>query len=122
MSNFTGNEYLTTTIKNPYDYYWEQIDKSLSASTRNEDAKKRYRQSFEDALSEAASNIGIGVKDKKMYAQLCFKACQAVLVETIFSCGKPPYIGYALEYFVTAPTIFDLGENPRKINFNQREN
>ena len=31
--------------------------------------------------------------------------------DIVLTCGKVPHVAYALEYFMYAPTIFDLGEN-----------
>jgi len=112
----TYSPYLTTTFENPYDYYWKQIHTSLNAMTRKDETKKKYISNFEILLKEKALELGVNIRNKKMYPELCFKACQAVLLEVILTCGKPPHVGYALEYFYYAPTLFDLGENPTAIN------
>ncbi|MBQ7287828.1 MAG: hypothetical protein IJW73_08725 [Candidatus Gastranaerophilales bacterium] len=117
MSNFTSNEYLTTTTESPYNYYWEQIDKSIAATSPNEERQKMLRKAFEDKIQGKANERNLNVKDKQMYAQLCFQACQAVLFEAVLTFGKPSFVAYALEYFVYAPTIFDLGKNPKKVNW-----
>lgn len=112
------NNYITTTYNNPYEYYWEQIDKSLDAMTSKEETKNTYRNHFKSLLNEKARELGVSMTDKAIYPQLCFKACQSILLEMVLTFGKPPYTAYALEYFVTAPSLFDLGENPRAVNMN----
>lgn len=110
------NEYLSSTFDNPNQYYWAQINKSLSAMTKREETKTKWTNHFKESLNKEAFKLGVSVNDKKMNAQLCYKACQAVLMEMVYTFGKPPYVAYALEFYNYAPTRFDLGENPRSIN------
>lgn len=110
------NNYITTTYDNPYEYYWKQIDKSLAAMTNRDETKNKYRNHFKSLLNEKARELGVSMTDKAIYPQLCFKACQSILLEMVLTFGKPPYTAYALEYFVTAPSLFDLGENARTVN------
>lgn len=112
------NEYITTTFNNPYDYYWEQINRSLDAMTKKEETKTRYINHFNEMLNKEAFKLGVNVRDNKMLAQLCYKACQSILLETVLTYGKAPHVAYALEYFMYAPTLFDL-ENSRAVNFDQ---
>ncbi|MBQ7798110.1 MAG: hypothetical protein IJ371_03205 [Clostridia bacterium] len=111
------SEYLTTTFDNPYDYYWKQINKSLDAMTKKEETKTKYINHFKSMLTKEAEKLGVDITSNKLLAQLCYKACQAVLMEAVLTFGKPPHVAYALEYFVYAPTLFDLGENTRSVNF-----
>lgn len=111
-----NNNYITTTYDNPYEYYWKQIDKSLDAMTNKDTTKNKYRNHFKSLLNEKARELGVSMTDKEIYPQLCFKACQSILLEMVLTFGKPPYTAYALEYFVTAPSLFDLGENSRTVN------
>lgn len=113
------NEYISTTLDNPNQYYWSQINKSLNAMTQKEATKTRWINHFNELLGKEAYKLGVAIDDKKMNAQLAFKACQAVLLEMVLTFGKPPHVAYALEYFEYAPTIFDLGESPRTVNLNQ---
>jgi len=110
------NEYLSSTFDNPNQYYWAQINKSLSAMTKREETKTKWTNHFKESLNKEAYKLGVPVNDKKMNAQLCFKACQAVLMEMVYTFGKAPHVAYALEFFNYAPTRFDLGENLRTVN------
>lgn len=113
------SEYLQQTFDNPREYYWNQINKSLDAMTRSEDTKNLWINKFRNSLEKAATHLGVQINSKDMHAQLCFKACQALLMETVLTFGEPPHVAYALEYFNYAPTRFDLGENPRSVNIDQ---
>ena len=113
------NEYLQPSFENPRDYYWAQINKSLDAMTQRQDTKNKWINQFQNSLNKAATKLGVHTDSKEMNAQLCFKACQAVLMETVLTFGEPPHVAYALEYFNYAPTRFDLGENPRSVNIDQ---
>lgn len=110
------NEYITTTSENPHKYYWKQINQSLDAMTKKEATKTKYIEHFNKLLQNEANKLGVRIDDNKMLAQLCYKACQSVLLEMVLTFGKPPYVAYALEYFMYAPTIFDLRENEKTVN------
>ena len=117
---YNRDKYITTIYSDPYEYYWEQINDSISAIPTKEKQKKIYIDNFKTMLAEAAAEMKVNVRDKKMLTQLCYKACQAILFEIVFSTGKPPHVAYALEYFEYAPTIFDLGDNPRVVNWDDK--
>ena len=110
------NKYLNSTFDDPKDYYWGQIHQSLNSLTQREESKAAWINSIKKSLNEAAIKLNVPVDSKNMNAQLCFKACQAILMETVLTLGEPPHVAYALEYFNYAPTRFDLGENPRSVN------
>lgn len=121
---YNKDKYITTIYSDPYEYYWKQINDSINALPTKEKQKKIYIDNFKTMLAEAATEMNVDVRDKKMLTQHCYKACQAILFEIVFTTGKStkkhPYVAYALEYFEYAPTIFDLGDNPHVVNMDDR--
>ncbi len=110
------NSYLATTFEDAHQYYWNEINRSLNAMTQKEETKRKYLNHFKEVLQKEADRLDVSINSKQITAELCFKATQSILLETVLTYGKAPHVAYALEYFYYAPTFFDLGENLRAVN------
>jgi hypothetical protein len=117
--DFVGRDYIQYISRNPIDYYWEQMEKSLDTMTRLQKDKNSYIEFLNENLLKHARELNVDVKDRKMHYDYCFKACQLVLLEQIYLNGRACSTGYAWEFFVCGKNAFELGNKQRTVNLDQ---